>query len=424
MTELKALVLKANSRITAYSLSIIKAYFSSYSGLPKLCWQGIILGFIEATLSGVCFFLSLYFVDDLHFSVAVAGVMISFYGLGRTIGGLLGGKLSDRISPGLVSIASLVIQAAAFLILIKLKTIYALMLNLFVLGVATYGFITSNNVWVLNHCKDQESIKLKTLSMLHAASNLGVGLSALLVSLLSRYGFSTIFLLSSVLLFVSAIYLVILEKSNQAASSQLHAENKIKSANTQTESRDVVEDKKVVWLVLGCLFSIGLIIAQLGTTYSIYLHDAFPTLGINGVSFLFALNSILIVIFQTPLVNFFSNYNKVFMVGMGAFLMGFGMFMLSFSFVFAMAILACVIYTIGEMLFFSMAQLVCYQKGGEKKKGHSLGMFRMIFAMSTFVGPTAGSFIYQHLGGNFVWLLCGVIGVTCLTACSYYRKYD
>jgi hypothetical protein len=213
MTELKALVLRANSRITAYSLSIIKAYFSSYSGLPKLCWQGIILGFIEATLSGVCLFLSIYFVDDLHFSISIAGVMISFYGLGRTVGGLLGGKLSDRISPGLVSIASLVIQAAAFLILIKLKTIYALMLNLFVLGVATYGFITSNNVWVLNHCKDQESIKLKTLSMLHAASNLGIGLSALLVSLLSRYGFSTIFLLSSVLLFVSAIYLVILEKS-------------------------------------------------------------------------------------------------------------------------------------------------------------------------------------------------------------------
>ena len=56
------------------------------------------------------------------------------------------------------------------------------------------------------------------------------------------------------------------------------------------------------------------------------------------------------------------------MIGYGAFLMGFGMFMLNFSFVFYLAIIACVIYTMGEMSFFSVAQLVCYQEGGAQKK--------------------------------------------------------
>lgn len=105
------------------------------------------------------------------------------------------------------------------------------------------------------------------------------------------------------------------------------------------------------------------------------------------------------------------------MTGIGAFLMGFGMFMLSFSVTFTLAILACIIYTIGEMLFFSIAQLLCYQSGGEKKKGQSIGLFRTIFAASVFIGPTLGGYIYHRFGGNYVWYLCGFIGVACLISC-------
>ncbi len=72
----------SNNKATSFFLLLIKRYFSSYAGLSKLCWQGIGIGFVEATLSGVCFFLSIYFVNTLHLSIAIAGVIISFYGLG------------------------------------------------------------------------------------------------------------------------------------------------------------------------------------------------------------------------------------------------------------------------------------------------------------------------------------------------------
>jgi len=419
VTDRETFILKLDYK-RSYFVRIIKRYFASYSGLPKQCWQGIGLGFVEATLVGVCFFLSLYFVNVLHFNIAMAGIIISFYGLGRVIGGLVGGKLSDTMPPELVSIGSLLVQAAAFFLLIKLKTFYFLIINLFILGVAAYGFIISNNVWVLNQCKHQELAKLKSLSMLHASSNLGIGLSALIVSVLSGYQFSSIFLLSGVLLFLSAIYLIYVERKK--IYSESYVEEGVEQVSIQQTSV-LGQNKKIVFMVLICLFFIGLIIAQLGTTYSIYLNNAFPSLGVSGVSILFALNSILIVVFQTPLVDFFGSYNKVLMIGVGAFLMGFGMFMLNFSFVFMMAIIACIIYTIGEMLFFSIAQLVCYQSSDEKKRGQSLGLFRMIFALSIFVGPATGGFIYHHLGANFVWDVCGIIGVACLMACHYYRKY-
>jgi predicted MFS family arabinose efflux permease len=409
----KSSVLSTNNKVSPFIMLLLSRYFSNYAGLSKLCWQGIAISFIEATLSGVCFFLSIYFVNTLHLDIAAAGLIISFYGLGRTVGGIAGGRLSDRVSPSVVSVVSLIIQSISFLVLVKIKTMYFLMIDLFVLGVATYGFITSNNVWVLNHCKNHEEMKLKTLSMLHASSNLGIGLSAVLVGTLSRYGFSCIFLLAGGLLFLLALYQIFVEK-NAVAEIEKAESVKVPSVTAVVETS---YNKAVVWMVLGCLFLVGLTIAQLGSTYSLYINDTYPKLGIDGVSLLFALNSFLIVVAQTPLVNFFKNYNKILMTGIGAFLMGFGMFMLSFSVVFSMAVIACIVYTIGEMLFFSMAQLVCYQSGGAKKKGQSLGLFRTVFAASVFVGPTLGGYLYHRFGADFVWYACGLIGLVCLFSC-------
>jgi len=407
---------------TFFSIAIYVGVNLHEFGLPSACWQRICIAFINAMAGGVCFFLSLYFVEVMHIDITMAGLIISSYGVGMAIGGIMGGKLSDKISPSIVSISCLFIQAVAFLALIKLNTVPLLMAAEFILGLASYAFITSNKVWVLNNCKDHENIKLKTLSMLYAGSNLGIGMSAVMVSLLSHYGFPFIFFLSSSFLLLAAVMLVFQERKQvilENEDEKISIETALPKVDAESNS-----NKKTLWLILICLFSIGLIIAQLSTTYSIYIIEAFPKLGLNAVSIVFILNSFLIVFFQTPIVNYFNNYNKILMVGIGAFLMGCGMSILSFAFVFPIAIFSVVVYTMGEMIFFSMAQLVVYQQGSEKKKGQSLGLFQSTYALSVIVGPTLGGYVYDSLGGNMLWYLSGLIGLSCLMACSVYKKYN
>src|SRR3990167_6810845 len=124
--------------MTRYLSTAIKNYAANYAGLPTACWQGIFLTFVNAISVGICFFLSLYFVDILHFNIATAGVMISAYGLGTVIGGIAAGKLSDQIFPTFISIGSLFIQAIAFLLLTQLHAVELIIINLFILGMATY----------------------------------------------------------------------------------------------------------------------------------------------------------------------------------------------------------------------------------------------------------------------------------------------
>ncbi len=368
----------------------IKNYMNNYSGLPTACWQGIFLTFVNAISIGICFFLSLYYVNDLHFSVAMSSLLISCYGSGTIIGGILGGKLSDRLSSRFVSIISLSIQAICFFLLIKLRLPQLLMGNMFLLGIAAYGFKTSNNIWTLDQCKSEKKLRLKAISILYAAANLGLGISGILIGMLESYGFENIFELFGALLIFSAIYLSF-HKQSTIYSFQAEINNNLQTIQNQ----DI--NKKVIILILICLFCIGLIIAQLSATYPIYIEEAFPQLGVRAVSILFILDTSLIVLFQTPLISLVSKSNKIFIVGLGAFLMGLGMLVLNYStYYFILALLSCVIWATGEMLFVPMAQLVCYEKGGEKKKGQALGIFQATFALSSVTGPIIGGLIYGN----------------------------
>lgn len=144
----------------------------------------------------------------------------------------------------------------------------------------------------------------------------------------------------------------------------------------------------------------------------------------TGVSILFSINSFLVVFFATPLGDYFGKYNKILMTGVGGFCIGIGMGMLSFAPTFNLAILACAIYTLGEIIFFCVVQFICYQHGASNKKGESLGLYRMIYAASRVAGPTAGGLIYHHLGSNMVWYISGILGIVCLCVCYKYQSLE
>ena len=402
--------------MASYSV-VINSYFDSFKGLSSSCWRGIILSFIESILSGICFFLTLYFVEILKINIATAGIIMSFYGLGTAMGGIIGGKLSDIILPVKVSIISLLTQSCAFFALLKFDSAYLLMINLFIIGLATYGFITSNHLSVLKGCRENE--KLQAINLLSVSSNLGASLSAIIVGMLSSAHFRYYFFAASVFFALLSMYLLLIDRNEAAKKANDYMPVSDEFSDTLLKRRN---KKGALVIVLSCIFFIGLIVAQLGITYPIYLQESFPDLGIKGVSFLFAINSLLIVFLQTYVVKLFDKQNKFIMVGIGGFLIGISMLWLNFSFIFAFAVLACVVFTAGEMVFFSMAQLICYESGEANKKGRYLGLYRMIYAFSFVVGPFVGGHIYHNYGRNTLWYISGIIGILCLSLCVRYKN--
>ena len=68
---------------------MLNRYLLSYSNFNKGCWQSVLLTLIESMATGICFFLSIYFVSYLQLSIAISGFLISAYGVGTICGGEL-----------------------------------------------------------------------------------------------------------------------------------------------------------------------------------------------------------------------------------------------------------------------------------------------------------------------------------------------
>lgn len=394
--------------MTDYLSTFARKYVASYKGLPKFCWQGIILIAINTLTIGICFFLSIYFVTTRNFTPSLSGVFLSCYGLGTVTGGLITGKLSDRLAPRLISVGSLLMQSSAFFLLIHLHSVFLLMINLFLLGFAAYGFKISINVWVLSLCKNDTNLRYKTISISHVAANLGLGISGVLIASINTYGFEPIFYLSSLLLLSSVLYLLLQKNTGiDGVSPRIEHSHCNESKSSQI----------IVSVIIACVFLVGLIIAQLSATYPLYIQKSFPNLGIKAVSILFILDTTLIVFFQAPLTSAVNKQNKLLISGIGALLMGLGMMVLCYSSTFLLALLSCFIWTTGEMLFISTAQLLCYEQSTNQKKGHSIGLFQTAFAASNVIGPSLGSIIYQNWGGNLLWYCSMLIGTICFLLC-------
>lgn len=405
----------------AILLSIIKrtihTYLSNYAGLPRICWHGITVNGLVSTVGGIGFYISIYLINSLKMSVTSAGILVSCYGIGTIGGGFVGGKLSDRFSPGLIAMFSALLMSISYILIIKIHSYSALITIMFIMGLTYYAFVTANSVMVLNYCVTNERERLRAINILYVVSNIGLGLAALIIGLTSFLGFNFIFIISSLILILAFLYQWLLEE----IVSEKKQKNK---AKIDHENSHAQRNFKPLILVLGCLFAVGLIVAQTRITYPLYLHQTFPTLGMKAVSFLLALNPIIIIICQTPLNNYLSNCNKILMVGIGAALMGFGMWTLIFSIYYSLAIIACLIYTFGEMIFFVMVQLVCYENATQKQKGRNLGLFKTVYAMSVVVGPTLGGVLYKFISMNAVWYFCGIMGALSLGYCLKFRRLD
>lgn len=388
--------------------SLLNQYFANYQGLPRTAWRGIWLTLINSTALGLSFFLTLYFVGNLHFSVFTASLFMSCYGLGTVLGGVLAGKLCDYFQAQKVIFYSLAMQGIAFLMLTVSKDPNLIGVTMLLLGISTYSFKTANYKSMLEIAGLPESMQLRILNISNVASNFGLGISGIIVGMFSWHSYHFIFIIAGATILFSALYLM--KYYRQEALE-------VRRSNIEYENQNLKPSNFLLFFSLASIFLVGIIVAQLGSTYPLYIETKFPVLGTQAVSILFLLDTILIVLLQAPLSSLYSRYNPVVIMGLGAFLMGAGMLILSLASIFVTAIISCVLWTFGEMLFFPTSQLICYANGGDKKKGQVIGLCQSIFALSAVIGPSLGGFLYVYANHNAMWYLSMGIGALCLFIC-------
>jgi predicted MFS family arabinose efflux permease len=379
--------------------SIINIYKNAYTGLPRQVWELAGVQFINRAGAMVFVFLMLYLTQVIGVSPATAGRVISIYGLGAVVGTLLGGYLSDEIGPLRVQLFSLLGAGVLFILLSFVYNLYAIAILSFFLALIAEMFRPANATAVADVTTPAN--RARAYALLRLAINLGFAIGPVIGGYLARIDYSLLFWVDGLTCLAASAYLYFIYKHDMATLKHVSEAEKKLAKLPWTDG--------IYMAVLFLLFITGMIFFQIFNSWPLDLRENYGFLE-NQIGPLMAINAIIIILFEMPLVHKLEKRHPIKLVGLGAFLIASGVALLPFGRAYVWVAFTVVIWTIGEMLCFPLVVAFIANRSSKTTRGKYLGLFNFTFSVSMVVSPALGAWIYESHGPKTLWLGIGILG--------------
>jgi MFS family permease len=272
--------------------AFIQLYKQAYSGLSKNSWYLSVVMLINRSGTMVVPFMSIYCIQQLHFSIIQAGIIMALFGLGSISGAFAGGKLTDKFGFYDLQVAALLSGGILFLILGYQRSYIPLCVGVFVLSFCNDSFRPANSTAIAHY--SDEGNKTRSYSLNRLAVNLGWAFGGALGGLLAAVNYHWLFWVDGCTnIFAAIILLTLMPRS--------HITKTIEKLDKTIERVSAYKDKVyLVFIMLATLF--GLCFFQFfimqPVFYKIEWHFSERLIG-----FLMATNGILIALVEMVLVH-------------------------------------------------------------------------------------------------------------------------
>jgi MFS family permease len=348
-------------------------------------------------------FLSIYLSRHMDLSPVFIGLTIGISPLMGTVGGFIGGHLSDRFGRKKVMLISLFAIAFVYLgFMIASSPGWFILLN--ALNGLCNSFFEPTSQALMADVTEKEN-RMKAYSLRYTAINIGASVGPLLGAYLAinsaKLSFaltgSTYLLYAFVLLFFMGK--LVIEQEEQSTK---------KSVNIKDSFRIIKTDKALLFLVLGgILVNLGYI--QFDSNLPQFLQTTL-TNGVFIFSVLITINAVMVVFFQMPISHFAERWKPMQTMIIGALFMAAGLF--SFCFVsgsgWVTAIVSVVFLTIGEILIFPSSSVLIDELAPDHLRGtyFGAGQFRKI---GNFIGPILGGYLMSQFNGRIMFSIISLV---------------
>ena len=351
----------------------------------------------------VLLFMSIYLTKRLGFTFEQAGFVLSAFGLGALVGTFLGGKLSDLIGFYYVMFLSLVLSGVLFILLIYIKSFESMCLVVFLTSLFAEMYRPANYVAIKSYSKQEN--QTRSLALNRLAINLGFSVAPALGGFIAyQIGFNWLFVLDGATCILAGIMFYFLLPKKESKKKQEDSTDRGRLA-------EVFRNTKYMWY-LGFVFLSSITFMQLFTTIPVYLKDHF-LLNESQIGLLLALNGILIVIIEMPLIYMIENkFSSLRLIASGCLL-----FALSYAFflwgssALLIAVIFMILITIGEMINFPFSTSWALNQSNERNAGQYMALYSMTFASAYIVAPSLGFRIIAYQGYTVLWTVMTVMAV-------------
>ena len=362
---------------------------------PLNFWVIMFACFINSMAQMIITFISLS-LHKHNIDISSIGILVSIFGVGGVVGGFAGGVISDYVSPLKITKISSFVNSILILACIYCHNLWLIGINLFLLGLFNSLFRPASLMVILAF--DTIGKPSVVMSYRRVFVNFGVSIGVILNGVLFKYNESFVFIASALFVFVSFISIVFLHIDAFKNNS------KQKANNTNTVNKINYKIYYAMFLLTLVLFAYY----QQQSIYGIYLND-YLSIDVTKLSWLFAINGILVVLFQIPLTHMLRNVSPYPLSAIGALFIGCGFGLVVFNYGYYIAIISVVMWSFGELLLFPSAFDIML-KIGHNKNGKNMALYQTTFSIGSLAGPALGAFIYGF-SPYVTWIVCISIGI-------------
>lgn len=373
---------------------------SSLPKLSKTCYLLLLFSFLECAAGGIAYYLSLYLGTATPLSKLQIGQVGSLVGFGALSGALCSTYLSDKIPSKNIIISCFLCLGFGFFLLPQSIDFWAIASCAFIIGIATSIFLTTNGALLLQHApQDQDSLRF-TQSMKVVSENLGNSCSMLLIMFFAAQYYVQIFEVIGLFFLLFALNTMKYLRVEKSALEESSLDN---------NKRKQVGNKQTLFITTFAVFIAGIIYGQQRIAYPLFLNETFSSFIITAT--LFWLDPVVVSLFQVKVTKVASSLKTKHQLAIGGLLLGAGLFALMMVQSLGGAILACLIFILGEMLFMPTFFVQCYESVGSQRKGMAAGAWRSAYSLGLIAGPSLSGLLMEYYNYQACWILAGILGL-------------
>lgn len=401
---------------------LLRLYRNAYQGLSPSVWllAGVML--INRCGTMVLPFLTLYLTQQLHYSLANAGIVMAVYGIGAFVGTFIGGKLTDRYGFYYVQLWSLLFAGAFLLVLQLVTSFYALCASVFVFTLLGDTFRPANQAAVA-HYADADN-RTRAFSLNRLAINLGWAVGGGLGGWLAGVNYNLLFWADGLTCLAAGIVLMLFLPKPAPAASEPATPQSVGALPAVVDPVPSPWRDRLFLAFVGCSALYLVAFMQLFTIVPLFLKEVLY-LSEGSIGGMMALNGLLIVVIEMALVYGLEQRKqaKIRLIGIGVVLSAVSYLMLTLANVpglsgVAVALVYILFVTISEMLAMPFIQSFTVERATPATRGQYLSLYAMGGAFAQTTAPAFGAQMVTHFGYTAHWL--ALAGVALFSATGFW----
>ncbi|ETI67725.1 MDR family MFS transporter [Neobacillus vireti] len=347
-------------------------------------------------------FLSIYLSRHMDLSPIIIGITVGMSPLMGTVGGFIGGHLSDRFGRKPIMLVSLFMVAFVYYgFTVATGQGWFILLNA-LNGLSNSFFEPTAQALMAD--LTEKTKRMKVYSLRYTAMNIGASVGPLIGAYLANTSAKLSFAITGTIYLLYALVLVYFLQRLVVPLSQEGNSKKVVSFGAAF--RIIKTDKALRYLIIGIIL-VNMGYVQIDSNLPQILEGTVEN-GILIFSILITINAVMVVVLQMPISHLAEKFRLMQVMVVGAVFMAAGLVCFSFVSGWATAIIAIVLLTLGEILIFPSNSMMIDQLAPEHLRGTYFGaaQFRKI---GNFIGPVFGGYLLSHFQGQIMFWVIALV---------------